>query len=256
MACIVFLLVRTASSRLSRKALLEIMGKPLVKIIIERISTAKDIKDIVVCTTTLKSDDELALYLKDNNIEVFRGANKDILDRLYSASKKYKASKIVIVEGDDLFCDPNLITKTCEILSKTDYEFVVWQDLPLGVSPVGIKTEKLSVLINEKDVRDTETGWGHLVIESNLFKVGRFSPEEKRFIRPEIRLTIDYTEDYELAKKLYQVLPSGFSLMDIIITLDKNPEWLKINEIVKDKYKRNFAKKAAKLVMKKRKQVK
>lgn len=247
MNCIIFVTVRTASTRLSRKALLRIKNKPLIKLLIDRISTSKNINKIIVCTTKEKSDDELVEYLQNNGIQVFRGNNVDVLKRLYLAAKKYKIKNFVVVEGDDLFCEPRLIDKTCEELSKANYEFITWKNLPFGVSPIGIQTKKLETLIKNKLTRNTETGWGRFIVESGFFKVVQLEPHNKKLIRPEIRLSIDYIEDYLLAKKIYGNLPATFSLIDIINLVDKNPTWLKINQSVKKKYEKNFLKKMMKI---------
>jgi len=252
MNCIIFVTVRTASTRLPQKALLKIKNKPLIKILIDRIRTSKNIKKIIVCTTDHKSDDKLTKFLQNNNVEVFRGDAIDILSRLFFAAKKYKAKQFVVVEGDDLYCDPSLIDKTCERLCQTDNEFLMWENLPFGVSPIGIKTDRLSILVKNKLTKNTETGWGQFIIKSGLFNVGRLRPNKKKLMRPDIRLSIDYKEDFELAKKIYENLPEKFSLTDIIEILDKNPEWLKINESVKKKYEQNFKKKMTKIAMEKK----
>jgi len=251
MNCPIFVVVRTGSSRLPRKALLKISNKPLIKILIDRISSSKIPNRIVVCTTNKKSDDELSKLLKLNNIEVFRGSEKDVLKRLYYAGKKFNTKWFVVVEGDDLFCEPELIDKTCIKLKNTKYEFVFWKNLPLGVSPIGVKTRSLERLIENKINKNTDTGWGQLLIESKLFKIGKFNPPSKKLTRPEIRLTIDYKEDFELAKKLLEKLPSKFSLLKLINILDENKEWMKINEKVKEKYWDNFSEKKNKIKLKK-----
>lgn len=161
MNCTVFVTVRTASSRLPKKALLKINEKPLIKLLIDRIKTTKNIAKIVVCTTTEESDDELTELLLKSQIDVFRGDNKDILNRLYLAAKKYQVEEFVVVEGDEVFCDPDLIKATCKKLQNTNYEFLSWQNLPFGVSPLGIKTKKIELLIKRKINKSTETGWGN-----------------------------------------------------------------------------------------------
>lgn len=239
---IVFVPVRSASTRLPNKALLQINNIPMLILLIERISVIKDLK-VVVCTTTEKSDDTLTKYLESKSIEVFRGNNEDILNRLYNAALRFDVDKFIVVEGDDLFCDVELIEKTWSILSSTDYEFVSWKELPIGSSPLGIKTNKLKILVEKKKSTNTETGWGKFILNSDLFNSLITQHSNKQLQRPDIRLTIDYPEDYELAKKLYEKLPEKFSLIDIIQLLDENPQWIKINETVKEKYMLNFKEK-------------
>ena len=87
---IVFVTVRTASKRLPKKALRKINEKPLIQILADRIQKSKSIKQLIVCTTKLKSDDHLVKILKKNKVSVFRGDNVDILNRLYLVQKDTK----------------------------------------------------------------------------------------------------------------------------------------------------------------------
>lgn len=239
---IVFVTVRTASTRLPNKALLKINNTPILILLINRITAIKNLR-ILVCTTTEKSDDHLTKLLESEKIEVFRGNNEDILNRLYSAAIYLKTDQFIVVEGDDLFCDTELIEKTWNSLLNTDFEFISWIDLPFGSTPVGIKTNKLKTLIERKKSHNTETGWIKFILDSALFSNLILKHPNQLLHRPDIRLTIDYIEDYELANKLYKKLPKIFSLVDIIQLLDKYPEWIKINESIKEKYLLNFKEK-------------
>ena len=88
-----------------------------------------------------------------------------------------------------------------------------WDSLPFGTSPVGIKTEKLHMLIEKKTKKNTETGWIQAIMESGLFKTKVLRPKIKKLIRPDIRLSIDYIEDFRLAEKIYEFLPKDFTLI-------------------------------------------
>lgn len=241
----IFLLARTSSTRLPKKALLKIDGKPLIKILIDRIKRDVDNKKIIVCTTKLKSDDYLTEYLEKKKIKVFRGSNKDVLMRLYCAANEYRVSEFVVVEADDIFCEPKFIDQTRKKLKEGNFEYICWENTPFGTTPTGIKTKKLELLISRKKTVNTDTGWGQIIKKSGLFTICSLKPNSKRLRRPDIRLSVDYVEDFNLIKKLYQNLPIRFSLSDIIDMLDKNPQWVKINEKAIKKYEKNFLTKKA-----------
>ena len=75
---------RMASSRLPGKALRHIAGEPLIKRVIDRVSKVKNLSTIVVATSNSKTDDRLTQYIQSLNIEVFRGATHDVLNRAVS----------------------------------------------------------------------------------------------------------------------------------------------------------------------------
>lgn len=243
MKCKIFLVVRTNSERLPKKALLKIRRKPMIQILIDRIKNENILSDIIVCTTNKKSDNELVNIVKKNKIKVFRGNEKDIIKRLHDAAKKFQISNFVVVEGDDIFCDLDLIKETCQIINRRNVDFVRWEKVPFGSSPVGINSKKLTYLVNQKLVKNTETGWIKFILDSNLFRTKILVPKNKKLYRTEIRLSVDYREDLTLAKQLLKILPDNFRLIDIINTFKKFPELSKINESVKLKYIENFEKK-------------
>ena len=240
MKCFIFITVRTASTRLPNKTLRKINKKTIIENLIERLSKNKSIQEIVVCTTNEKSDDRLVKLLEKKKIKTYRGSTLDIISRLYHAATKFNLSHFIVVEADDFFCDMNLIEKTCKILQTSKFEFTYWKDLPLGVTPLGIKTEAISKLIKKKSTESIETGWGEFIIKSKIVKIGALKTENKKLERPELRLTIDYQEDLKLARKLIKYLPNNFSLMDIIKILDNNEDFKNINENAKRKYLKNF----------------
>lgn len=247
MSCVVFITVRSVSTRLPKKTLRKINGKPLIQNLVERLSKIHSVKEVIVCTTIEKSDNELVEFLQKIGVKTFRGSSMDILGRLHQAALKWKLQHFIVVEGDDLFCDSDLIEKTCKFLKKSNYEFIYWKNLPLGATPLGIKTKPLFQLIKKFSTKNVETGWGDFIIKSGVFKIGALKQKDCRLERPEIRLTIDYPEDLQLARKLIKNLPINFSLLDIIKILDENNEWQKINEKVKQKYRKNFTSKTKSL---------
>lgn len=243
MNCTILLIVRTNSKRLSKKIFLKIKQKPLIKILIDRLNNSLKTSDIIVCTTKNKTDDDLVKYLEMYKIKIFRGSEKDIIKRIKDCAEKFHLKKFVIVEGDDLFCDHELIIKTCDIINKNNVDFVAWNNVPFGSSPVALSYEALKKLVIQKSISITETGWIKFIFDSGIFKTKTLIPKNKKLHRPDIRLSIDYREDFILAKKLYQILPDEFNLGDIVDIFENNISLLKINESVKIKYAKNFEKK-------------
>jgi spore coat polysaccharide biosynthesis protein SpsF len=235
-----FIPVRLSSSRLPSKALLDLSGKPCIQRLVERIKRVKGIELIVLCTTNNSTDDKIVKIAKEIDIEVFRGSEKDIIDRFYHAAIKFNVKKIVNIDGDDIFCEPKFIEETIRILSNDDIDFIIWENLPIGTTPIGIKFEALKNIWEIKDTKDTETGWGKFFTDTGLFNIKYLSPSKNEFSSSSIRLTLDYKEDYQLFKEIYNNLKEPFSLTDIIKLLDEKPELKKINNKLSETYKKNF----------------
>jgi spore coat polysaccharide biosynthesis protein SpsF len=119
-----FITVRTASSRLPKKALLKLKGKTVLEHLIERVKCVRHPVQIVVCTTTLNEDDVLRDIAANNAVACYRGSSADKLARWLGAAREFGVDYFVTVDGDDLFCDPHLIdlairqvrTEPCDFL--------------------------------------------------------------------------------------------------------------------------------------------
>lgn len=238
--CDIFIPVRTDSSRLPKKHLLEINGTALLKILIERLKKAKKIRKIIVCTTTLSSDDVLVKFLKKENIEYFRGDKQDILKRFSDAAKFFKTDIIIDVEGDKIYTDPIFVDKVVDEMTNSDVDFVIGNDnnssfnpnnhLVHGFIPAGIKINALEKICKLKNTSNTATGYKEFFLQPNLFKTKFLVLKTDESLYKKIRLTIDYYDDYILADKIFNELDFTCSFQDIIELLIKKPELLKIVE--------------------------
>ncbi|MEM2674801.1 MAG: NTP transferase domain-containing protein [Candidatus Hadarchaeales archaeon] len=233
----VFITVRMKSTRLPRKALLEIEGKPAIVHLIERMKAAKRPDIVVLCTSTHPDDEVLVETAKSCGIEAFRGSPEDKLDRYLSAAKRYGVEFFVNVDGDDILCDPELVDRTIEEYNKTGADCIFWRNLPVGAAPIGIKVKALEKVCEMKDEKDTEV-WGGYFTDSGLFRVEYLEPDED-LKHPEFRMTLDYPEDFEFFKVVFKHLyrPGAiFSLRDIVEFLKRHPEVVAINRGVQKVY--------------------
>ena len=107
--------VRTSSSRLKNKCLLEIGHKlTVIEHIILRCINA-DIEPII-CTTKNKSDQKLVNIAKKFKIKSFRGSEKNKIKRWYDCSTKFKINNFHTIDADDLYFDPDAIKKSLDLV--------------------------------------------------------------------------------------------------------------------------------------------
>lgn len=109
MSTIAIIQARTGSQRLPKKVLKKISNTPLIEWVIKRVKKAKKIKAVILATTKNKKDDILEKIALKNKIKIFRGNEKDVLNRFYEAAKNEKANSILRVCADNPFIDPEQI---------------------------------------------------------------------------------------------------------------------------------------------------
>jgi len=93
-----------------------------------------------------------------------------------------------------------------------------------------MKVKALEVVCKIKNIVNTEI-WGNLIDRPEIFNIKTIKIADK-LNRPELRLTLDYDEDYELIRNIYSNIPfkKVLNLYNVIDYLDNNPEIAKINQ--------------------------
>jgi len=248
--CAIFIPVRLASTRLPSKALLKINNKPCIQYLIERVKEIEDIDGIVLCTTKNSADDEIVKFAKKMKIDIFRGSEQDILERFNGAAQEFDVKYIINVDGDDILCEPEFIKKTANELKKNQSDYISWKEMPLGTTPIGIKTSALTTVCDQKNNYDTETGWGKFFTETGMFNVKFLTSEDPELKDKSVRLTLDYLEDFRLFEQLLTNIKKPLGLKKIIKFLNSRKDIKDLNKGVKEIYWKNFEKKSAKIKMK------
>jgi spore coat polysaccharide biosynthesis protein SpsF len=221
----ILLLARLGSTRLPRKMLLEVLDRPILEFQIERLKTARRPEEFVLCTTQLAEDDALVDLARRNGLVAFRGSEEDVVERMIQAAKQYKLDFIVSIGGDDIFSDPQYTDKIIDCFDRTAADFIYCHGLPVGATPFGVKTQALEQLQAIK--AGGTDGWERYFKETGLFHVEVIPISDPRHCRPELRMTLDYLEDYQFFKAVIETLyPKKrlFSLGDVITLIDQRPD--------------------------------
>ena len=239
----IFLSIREKATRLPKKVLLPIKGKAVTEHLIERLKTAKWADQLIMTTSVHPDDQVLAGIAEKCQISCFRGSEDDKLDRYFQAAQAYRVDFIVIVDGDDLLCDPVYIDRVIRKHQKTGADFVYCQGLPLGAASSGFTLKALERVCQIKRESDTEV-WGGYFTKTGLFHVECVEAEEPLLRRPDVRMTLDYKEDYQFFQKIFDALyvPGRvFSLEEVMSLLARKPEIVQINQGVQKLYEENLA---------------
>src|SRR4051812_35252625 len=102
---------RMDSTRLPAKALADIAGKPMLERVVERVSRAGSIDQVVVATTEHADDDAIAAFCRKVSIPCFRGSGTDVLDRFHRAAERFGATIVVRITADCPLIDPKVVNE-------------------------------------------------------------------------------------------------------------------------------------------------
>lgn len=246
----IYIPARLDSQRLAQKHLKKINGRPIILHLIDRLKTCKKIRHIIVCTTNLKSDNLLVQLLEKENILYFRGNENDILQRFLDTSNQFDTDIILDVEGDDLYTDPFYVDQIATEMEKNDLDFVAGnastkqfdssKGFPHGLVPAGIRKSALEKICRLKTTKIAETGYKEFFMVHDFFKTKYIYPDNVLDIPKELRLTLDYEEDFNLAKEVFKELGNNFHFIDLLKLFQNKPLLMDIVKPVIEKWQKNY----------------
>ncbi|MGE0444229.1 MAG: NTP transferase domain-containing protein [Vicinamibacterales bacterium] len=235
MKCVATIEARMTSSRLPGKVLMTAAGKPMLRILIERLRTVPRLDAIVVATTVNATDDPIAGLGAELGVQVFRGSEDDVLGRVCGALDATGADVCVEITGDCPLVDPAIVGEAIDEYFRTrDTHWYISNSDPHRAVPAGLDVQVFGADLLRQLERVT-----HDPEEREHVSYGFYRPEagdrwRPRFIRHEaargaegLLVTLDYREDYELIRALYEDLHTGsplFGVTSIVNWIRAHPE--------------------------------
>lgn len=225
------------SSRLPGKVLLPLGQTTVLGCQVSRMQRAKIDQQIVVAIPTLAIDDPIEHYCQLQGIDCFRGHPTDVLDRHYQVAKSRKADVVLKIPLDCPLIDPPVIERVVSYYLDNSFDYV--SNLHPQSYPDGSDVEVFSFEALEKawkestrDV-DREHTTPYFWDPPGRFGVGNVEMPGGQDLSKTLRFTIDYPEDYELIRAIYERLePTNphFELKDVLDLLQREPQIAKLNE--------------------------
>ena len=235
MSVIAIVQARMGSNRLPGKVMKDILGKPMLWYLINRLQHSQLIEKIVIAVPDKESDKVLVEFAEEIGIDSFAGSEEDVLDRYYGAAKKYNAETIVRITGDCPLIDPDLVDLVVDhyLKNKDKIDFV-----HNGLSyPDGIvETEVFSFNVLEeawkraKFVSEREHVTAYIWKNNYIFRIDTLEHIEDL---SHLRLVVDDARDFALVDEIFKHLYKKdkiFHLNDILDFLYKNPHLLELNK--------------------------
>jgi spore coat polysaccharide biosynthesis protein SpsF len=224
---------RMGSTRLPGKVLADIHGRPMLRWLLDRIQSIKEISEIVVATTTNSEDDELEKWLNIEKVTCYRGSENDVLDRFFCCAEGRMADIIVRVTADDPLKDPALVSEAISVLTSSESVDYCSNSLnPTYPEGLDIEVFRYSALIraNKEALLPSEREHVTPYIWKNPEKFHLRSLEYSRNLS-HWRWTVDKPEDLTFMRIIYNEFKNKplVSFSEVIAFLDQNPKLVNIN---------------------------
>ena len=222
---------RMGSSRLPRKSLMDLAGKPLVGRLLERVQRCKNIDDIVLAIPNTIENDPLEDLANSYDINLYRGSEDDLVDRYYKAAKEFDAAIVGRLPADNPMPEPYEIDRIIDYHKKSNNAFssnlseVFNNGYPDGIGAEMIDFNALETVWKEcknpkwrEHVHLNFFNYNDQKQVDIRFEVGTIECPEN-FRRPEIILDVNTQEQYEFIKQIYEYLYHDnpyFHIIDVL----------------------------------------
>jgi spore coat polysaccharide biosynthesis protein SpsF len=232
---------RSGSKRLKRKILKKINDKTILEILINRLVIFFPKNKIIIATTSKKTDDIITKIAIKNSINFFRGSENNLIRRIYLCADKFNVNNIIQLTSDNPLVDINTIKKLYKIYLKKNYEFATNSHIRTFPKGMDVRIFNKNILKEtEKLVPAKKREHTTYYFLTNFNKIKSYNLiANKKYDRPDLRLTLDYNADFLLLKKILNNFKKKkyFNLQKIINFLDTHPKIKKINSKYDKHYK-------------------
>ena len=222
---------RMGSSRLPGKVLKNFNGITLLECLLKQLNFCQTVDSIFVATTTEKVDDEIVNKCEELKIPVFRGNEKNVLDRFYECAKTYSIKNIIRITSDNPLIDPQIVDQVVDEYKKGQFDYV--SNCEERTFPYGTEVEVFSFLSLKRANDEAKCDYEREHVTPyiiNLKENKKFCLRNTRDLS-HLRWTVDELQDFLFVKEIYKRVKKEPVLLENILELIKNePEILKINQ--------------------------
>ena len=235
---------RMGSGRLPGKVMTRLNGKPLLGYLLDRVENCNKIDSIVVAIPETIENDCIQDYCLNRSVQVFRGSEDDVLDRVFQSLLWARAELGTLIFSDGPLIDPQVIDGAVDVFnSMGEYDWV-GNDL-ITTWPSGMETEVFRVTAladaalrcSDVEIREHST----LYIRKNPEKYKLYNLEApKPYDRPDLSFEVDVYEDLYVVSALINQFSNypTIRLEDLIQFMDDHPELKELTSKVERRWKK------------------
>lgn len=236
-----FIQARMGSTRLPGKVLKQVLERPLLDFLVERLTQCRALDQIVILTSKLAQDDAIASFCQEKNLLCFRGSEEDVLDRYYQAALETKPDGILRITADCPLIDPDIVDQVVKVFHQHAPHADYVSNSLQRTFPRGLDVEIFSFKALEQAFQQAHRPEEREHVTLYLYR----HPEKFKLYNvahiPSLatyRWTVDTPEDFTLIRLILEHLypkNSQFRLNDILHLLKEHPDWNQINAHIEQK---------------------
>ncbi len=238
MRVVAIIAARMGSTRLPGKVLQDIGGETMLARVVRRTQGAARVDKVLVATTTEEIEEPLLAECERLGVDVFRGSEQDVLDRIYGAALANDAQAVVRITSDCPLIDSRLIDRV--VLTFLDLMPDYASNVLERSYPRGLDAEVVAFSALERAWREAPEPYQRAHVTPYIYQ----NPGQFRLIsvtdtadRSRYRWTVDTEEDLAFVREIYRRFSpdSDFSWTDVLALLSREPGLTEINRSIQQK---------------------
>ncbi|MDA9652887.1 aminotransferase class III-fold pyridoxal phosphate-dependent enzyme [Pseudomonadota bacterium] len=234
MKVIALVQARLGSVRLPEKVLKPIAERPMIDLLLTRLSRSNELDEIIVASSIDKQNDKLQSTVELLGYQCTRGSEDDVLNRFYEAATLFKADVIVRVTGDCPLVDAMLVDECIRSYKKAKVDY--FSNTDPATFPDGLDIEVFSFQSLKRANQEALSEFDREHVTPYIRNNQRFSKSSLKFNKnlSNLRWTVDEPEDLIVVTRIFEhFYPDLFFDWKKVLELSKkNPEIFSANKTI------------------------
>ncbi|MDC0990292.1 aminotransferase class III-fold pyridoxal phosphate-dependent enzyme [Gammaproteobacteria bacterium] len=195
---------RMGSTRLPNKVMKPICGIPMIELLMERLSKAKELDQIIVATSVDECNISLVQHVHKLGFICQQGSENDVLDRYINAAKTNNADIVVRITGDCPLVDPALVDEAVRRFKSMDIDYL--SNINPPTFPDGLDIEVFTLSALEIAERESDTTFDREHVTPYLKNNKKFSKGVINHSEDlsHLRWTVDEPEDLQVITRIFE----------------------------------------------------
>jgi len=228
---------RMGSTRLPGKVLRTIVGKPMIELLLTRLSQSNELDEIVVVTSTNAKNDELQSVVESLGYRcIRRGNEKDVLSRVYDSAAFVGAEVVVRITGDCPLVDSKLVDECIKNYKNSNVDY--FSNVDPATYPDGLDIEVISFESIERANNETDSEFDREHVTPYIRNNDSFSKSSMQHIEDlsNQRWSIDEPEDLIVVTNVFEYFSPNifFDWQQVLELSQTQPKLFQENQQIKN----------------------
>jgi len=195
---------RMGSARLPGKVLKSIIDKPMIELLLTRLSQSSELNEIVVATSEEVQNDKLQSVVESLGYQCTRGSENDVLNRFYESAKLLKADVVIRITGDCPLVDSTLVDECVRGYQKSEVDY--FSNIDPVTYPDGLDIEVMSFASIERANNETDSDFDREHVMPYIRNSDSFSKSSMTHIEDlsNQRWSVDEPEDLVVITNIFK----------------------------------------------------